>query len=772
MADIVPKIALDTSLPDWYRQVRGFGDIKNEVEKGDQTGAHALSSVGNLITAVSHGVKGAMLNDARAKANTLFDETNKKTGLDEVADKAAEGISPTGVKGDSSSIASQLSTPTNVDAAAVETAGEGGGAGGMAATGPAQAIAPGIDGIFPTDKTKGGRGVPPGMKPMLSQIATIQKLYEQGELSPTMYQARMFANVRQMRAQWPNWREETDQAVSEATKIPFANALRQQLVHDMDFMARQKSGGDDKIWTDIKQHRGAIEDQFPGWAQGKYSHLGGPYGGLTYNQIFSGIAKSEAQEKGDKHAMTRMAIDKHQDERVSSRAEAHTSGVLGGVVDTHSMGQINLTTGGNLQGWLENAARTGKGPQNAEEKLAVENGLNVWRAQGELKVDAALHQMYTVPGPDGKPTQMSLAMMINNPTKVKELRDTALRRMDTMKTMFLDPHTGVLGVQGRWLQAKQEDASGQLVKNFPEIDNVKAITDKLGPHLSEVLLKKNEGKLYKRMDDVLDWAITGKMITTGGNTPKDTISTAMDAAQASLPPGSKLKGSTVREVHQNVLTILQSNEGDRKGKVAVATAVFSDLNYLSRFKDPKHQDETYYTLANPAISKSIHNLNDKTVSDHYDKFIKTGALLVFKREFSDLMSSRDAENPYASITWDDHTSKFVSKEKSYTNNSEMAIRPTYKLKNTQYSEGVVARINKVVDVLRPWMDLSKQDMNFEFLKLAQQAGVNLDQPAEHGAAKMVWEAIKDANDRAQDAHDERTMTSEQLAAKKVKKAAP
>lgn len=106
-----------------------------------------------------------------------------------------------------------------------------------------------INSIFPVNDKK---PLPPQASREISQLQRLQQAYYAGNLSDSYYNAQLVSVSKQLRAQYPGYRDEVDAAVSQITGIQPANALRASLMRDIqaNLSAQLANASSDDKWRD------------------------------------------------------------------------------------------------------------------------------------------------------------------------------------------------------------------------------------------------------------------------------------------------------------------------------------------------------------------------------------------------------------------------------------------------------------------------------------------------------------------------------------------
>jgi hypothetical protein len=112
-----------------------------------------------------------------------------------------------------------------------------------------------VDSIFPVNDK---RPLPPQAEKEISQLERFQKAYYAGKMSDSYYNSQLVSVAKQLRAQYPGYRDEVDTAISQITGVQPANALRSSLQRDIQANLAAQMAGATSDQKFIEKHRGVI----------------------------------------------------------------------------------------------------------------------------------------------------------------------------------------------------------------------------------------------------------------------------------------------------------------------------------------------------------------------------------------------------------------------------------------------------------------------------------------------------------------------------------
>lgn len=209
---------------------------------------------------------------------------------------------------------------------------------------------------------QGGTGNGPVPDEILRSQAGLQKLaaaQTQGKVTPEYYYQRLAATMKGLRAKYPGFEQEVDDAMQKATGVNPANAYRAQLFNNLNQYQTQQAEGANKLQSYVlsnSQYMNADE------SDSAMKDGGAKYGGMA------GLAANIARRKG---------LEAQQD-RSAKEAEYDSKNALGGFRQAVAgqaaevVNQIGGSVGLNGQNFQDVLTGLAKNPANPEQLAQIQ----------------------------------------------------------------------------------------------------------------------------------------------------------------------------------------------------------------------------------------------------------------------------------------------------------------------------------------------------------------------------------------------------------------
>ena len=99
-----------------------------------------------------------------------------------------------------------------------------------------------------------GQKAPENLETTINSVSSLQGAYTAGKLSPTYYYARLNAIAKDMRSQYPGYRDYIDSKISSVTGVTPANAYIQSITADINHSMEKKNSENEKVLSFLRQH--------------------------------------------------------------------------------------------------------------------------------------------------------------------------------------------------------------------------------------------------------------------------------------------------------------------------------------------------------------------------------------------------------------------------------------------------------------------------------------------------------------------------------------
>lgn len=422
-----------------------------------------------------------------------------------------------------------------------------------------------------------------------NRLEGLREMYNNGDLQDSSYWARAEKEVTAVRAQYQGYRDYIDQKTSEILGTTPANALRRSLLQDVKDLATKQMTAADKQTQFEHQHADIIGTVMPNYfilkAQGKAP---------PFPVIESAVADFKARDYQDDRAVKKLnLIDKKGDFDVNQAGS-----VLADRLDTITSRTMSRASGiagfSTFQDFVEKTQdKVLKGvPLNAEELGQVRNGFAQLRLKVNNEFDKAIAQPWSESDPNSK---SFLSVMGKDPTKLKNIRDNAMSRINAFEKAISDNDTGLAGSLAASNEGTKNEAINKLYQIHDSWRKIAAARALVGDQATPNLITGEKGHLSNLLESLNN--VTFGNVTHGGE------KSFAQAWQRGIDQGMG-PDYFKKTINTSYNVVLKGK--DEKATINHATALFNnDFNFLERVEPSTERNNMYTQLTSPGAAKRM-----------------------------------------------------------------------------------------------------------------------------------------------------------------------
>lgn len=511
----------------------------------------------------------------------------------------------------------------------------------------------------------------------LKAVARASGAAEAGKLSPTAYYARLNSLAKDLRSQYPGWRDYIDQKISGITGINPANAYIHSITADINALAVKKSDGTEKMLTWMRTPAIAglpnMQQVYADYVSGKKTEQD------VYNYVQPFLAREHSLKldnlsitnyKGNQEVRSGMV-----ETNLSKQAATEAVNFFDG---TRTLAGLDGVTNASKVSDLIRMQQTGQMPPLSDEENHKLGGLIL--AQKDVIYNKLWRSWNTPIEAEGGKTAVQL-LGPGGSAKAKKIIDDQLVLFDQVSSSILDPKKGYASAFFHMDQAKHmlDDTAYRYYgdKDWGEFNRTIAVIGKNSPEALKTIIQ------YGMVKDIeasaKSW--TNKM-TLGMAAQKDyrqsgnvnTMLEAIDAAKRLGKTDPRYRDPKIFEdiVKGNAKLIVDPKIDDQT-KINFSRAAYDpkDADLLKRFErdtvDPvtgkykPGRNSVFTALVNPVHSAEMKKLSDKygdkQVWDNYKSWAEHAfSSDIFTPEINDLHTIQ--MRPDISLSWDDKNKRF------------------------------------------------------------------------------------------------------------------
>lgn len=496
-----------------------------------------------------------------------------------------------------------------------------------------QANTPSSQSLF--DPTKDGStaatpsAAPPGIDTATSEVARFAQARADGRISDTYFYSRVEALVRQVRSRYPGYREEIDKKVSSIVGTTPANALRSALLADITKSQTQAQKEKDDWRRYVDQNMG---DMPPSLRQRAVAGEDSPeFRATVRNEV--GQRKFVQQERSNYTAeLEADAAKGRYDERKAVEYAGKTANGL--VNDSFNDALDAGTRGQSLMASIQKLQ--GKTP-TPEELIALKQQFGQFRLNLSNKIDSAFAQNWSADSTN------SYASKIQDPGKLKSIKEAAMSRVNDMETALTNGDWGVFAANANAAKASKEAAVRQVLETNDAARTITTMREVFGPEVTTLYLNGTVGGAAG-MKTLSDAATAINNLSKGQvGTGQKKMSETLDQQKSA---NVRDRGAATRALIQDTAETLANPTTPAPAVKNLVGGVYEDPALMNKFSDAASKQEVFNRLTNPGISNNLSKgkESDPTNWDSYRKWAGNNFYNAYQGDIASIKEFKKSAN--------------------------------------------------------------------------------------------------------------------------------
>jgi hypothetical protein len=446
-----------------------------------------------------------------------------------------------------------------------------------------------------------GRAVPGPVKNGTESIAKLTEAYNQGQISDAHYNARLETQVRQLRTQYPGFREEIDAAVSGVVGYTPANKLRSEVQNLLDTNAAKQQAAADK-WETF-EHSNAEwlpKDYYVRKAEGK------PYSKVETEQhvMIGKREKLEVDQQKSKYALMAASNSATSDDFQREAIKEANRFVL-----SEGRQAVGTALGKQLQEAQATVAKLTSNANQFDPKLieVATTQLN----QLETAYRQELNNRFKVRTINEQGD--TVASKINDPQRLEKVIEDSMAPLRAIRQAITDKDTGALNIHANILKATGDADTRTFIENSDSVRRLSAARQMLGPEGMKLIAAENQ-TLLSQAEKAISGITLGRIASEG---------TPLARALADNKSAGAATARSNNDVVEKSAAILASKEVRVEGLRNHANSMFGDgnINFLDNVPATK-RNELYKKFTTPEVTANMLKLRetDPGVFANYTKW--------------------------------------------------------------------------------------------------------------------------------------------------------
>jgi len=577
--------------------------------------------------------------------------------------------------------------------------------------------------------------VPADIQQAGENLRRMNMAVQQGNLSDTHYWARMEAQVRQLRAKYPGYREQIDSMVAGVTGQTPANALRRQMMSDAEASRSSAQQEESQFRTYLQSNEEyGPPDMWEGYASGKYDKM------KLRQHISNNKQRKQTIETGRLEAAAAKDARELQQTDVLDLANRD----IASMVDTLFYNTSTAVAGGQA-GLMELVNRSqdpsspGGKAVTPEEELAINQTFANIAVNFESQLNAQMYKPFAEGGTDSYATILSS-------DQINQIKSKAMMQIETMRNALTNKDFGLLTQKQRELESRKLQATMDVIssRSGDTLLRVSAMEKITGPELAQWMVMNNPSAsaAYKHAVD----AMFSDSIVSG---------TSLIDQIESAKTGGATDHTLYRDLFKQFTDGIITDKNSMEGATRLAQATFNDpsLKLLTGLKTPQDRMAVFNMMTSNAMTAKMQELgkNNPQIWEQYQGWSLRAFTYLFKST-ADTVQDSVVSNPNVEITFDPKTNQF--KQEFTRGGGDLAQtvlgRPfgafdeAMNALQTQESSNAIAQINDALRRITPILQAQGLDTGEELAAAFEGMGIDLQAQKQPDFWRGLGQAVMDA----------------------------
>lgn len=457
-----------------------------------------------------------------------------------------------------------------------------------------------------TDKAAGGNTlipnqngspVPGAITKAGDDVSRLRDAYNQGKINDSYYWGRVNALAKQIRTQYPGYRDQIDQTFSGVTGANPANALRKAIQSDFDASQSALQAASNKEDTYVNQKADIIGQVAPDYFQRKAA--GNPY---NFDEIRDRVMKRETLNQIRSQEASELDLESKKGTLTADRAQGSATAQMNDIVNQSVAAGVQ-----SLGTKIQEALKSGK-PLDPQQITEFQAAYGQLRAKAEVQMNQALNK------PFGDDPTKTYASTIKDAAKLKGIKDNALSNLESMRDLLTNGQYGVFQMNASMAKAQTDYKQAQILQSSDAARKLQAAQQIAGPAINGLVLRHPQ--LLDDFSEAMNAKNISESVTGEGSITKQ-------LGELKNPSSNKIgRGAASRLIDDKANSII-SKEMPDTAKVNVAKSMFSDgeSDFLTKFNSAD-QLKVFQRMTSPEVTKEMIRLKavDPSTFENYRKW--------------------------------------------------------------------------------------------------------------------------------------------------------
>lgn len=300
----------------------------------------------------------------------------------------------------------------------------------------------------------------------LDRVATISAAKQGGKVNDTLYTQQLYSLAKNLRTQYPNYREYIDQTISQLTGIPIANAYAANMLQDLNTARTSQQAELNKSLVKIQSYAGYKTTDGKTMSD-VYDYVKATGDTSFANRWIDTVAATEVTARLKTLAVTSGDQDK---KSMGEKAEGAFSSISSDMVNNHFYSNTNMF-GLTAQKIAEQITEEGLRPGTYSAQVMEDRGRQMKAQEDYMKQKLLWEASRPIVDPstgkfavDKDGNKYSYRSLMGD-TKTDQMITAALQPYTVASKAALDQHTGTATYAATHAQRVKDDIDNKITSN-------------------------------------------------------------------------------------------------------------------------------------------------------------------------------------------------------------------------------------------------------------------------------------------------------------------
>lgn len=452
---------------------------------------------------------------------------------------------------------------------------------------------------------EGSSQLPPGFEQSKDYLSRLSQGYQNGTVTSSYYYGQLQANVKSLKAKYPGYEKQVDDAIQGITGVTPANAIISSLRQEAEAEAQKSTQEVNRQDTFINSHIDSVMATMPDLLENpsKYS----------FAEIRANVGRYELSATEIRNQQASLALRASRKELTEGEVRQYAANTVTTIAQNQIAGGLNAM-GPDIQKKIQDWQKTGHTP-NAQELQDIKLQFSQWRLNYRRQANDVLRSPFSPDAPDS-----AYSWIGKDQKKLDDIISLGERDINDLEEAITNGNYGFIGQAAAFNKASIDTATKNIIEGDKSgiIAGTAALKNLTGDSGVSIYLTKAENTTA--ITKAILGANVGNVLAGG---PRDVNADLSKAAEQVSQSPQVAKDTPNQIVNQHLNGIVNGDNPEFVGKSA--KYLFGEGTPESGLNINKVQSNqrasTFARLTTPAVTKSIQKAaadsNDPQIWENY-----------------------------------------------------------------------------------------------------------------------------------------------------------